>query len=134
MGRGRPGAGTVHILERLYIAKEPGLPRPWTFSKGHVSAGSHSGELWLKSYISWPVLELHPSRTPFLISRVGLEDNEEGGEIVYYQYYRLGWSTKFFAEFLKHRLQGPTPDLENQNLKIREGGVWFFGSGDSAAA
>ena len=44
---------------------------------------------------------------------------------------RLGWSSKIFVKFLKHRLKGFIPDLEEENLKVREGGIWLLGSRDS---
>ena len=46
---------------------------------------------------------------------------------------RLRWSSKIFVKFLKHRLQGLIPDLEKHNFKVREGGIWFLGSGNSTA-
>ena len=68
-------ARTVHIHGEAVLREGTRTSRPWSFGEGHrfsaegicLPARSHGGELWLKSDISWPVLELHPSRT---ISRV----------------------------------------------------------------
>ena len=61
-------------MEKLYFEKEPGHRGLGPSGKATISPQKapaslpgHTGELWLKSDILCPVLELHPSRT---ISRV----------------------------------------------------------------